>query len=144
MNPEDFFGSEKRYRMTHQRKVILEEIRKMNTHPTADEVYEVVRRRLPRISMGTVYRNLEILSTHGLVQKIGPLSSQMRFDGNTRSHYHIRCIHCGRVEDAPVEPVDNIETAIRKVSDYRIIGHRVEFFGICPICSKEGSHLKQR
>ena len=142
MNPEDFFGSEKRYRMTHQRKVILEEIRKMNTHPTADEVYEVVRRRLPRISMGTVYRNLEILSTHGLVQKIGPLSSQMRFDGNTGSHYHIRCIRCGRVEDAPVEPVDNIEGAIREVSDYNIIGHRVEFFGICPICSKEGSHLK--
>jgi Fur family ferric uptake transcriptional regulator len=142
MNPEDFFGSEKRYRMTHQRKVILEEIRKMNTHPTADEVYEVVRRRLPRISMGTVYRNLEILSTHGLVQKIGPLSSQMRFDGNTGSHYHIRCIRCGRVEDAPVEPVDNIEGAIREVSDYSIIGHRVEFFGICPICSKEGSHLK--
>ena len=138
MNPEDFFGFEKRYRMTHQRKVILEEIRKMNTHPTADEVYEVVRRRLPRISMGTVYRNLEILSTHDLVQKIGPLSSQMRFDGNTGSHYHIRCIHCGRVEDAPVEPVDNIETAIREVSDYRIIGHRVEFSGYVQYAGKRG------
>jgi Fur family ferric uptake transcriptional regulator len=138
MNPEDFFGSERRYRMTHQRRVILEEIQKLNTHPTADEVYEMVRKRLPRISLGTVYRNLEILSTHGLVQKIGPVSSQMRLNGNTKVHYHIRCIHCDRVEDAPIELVDNIESAIREVSDYSIIGHRVEFFGICPVCRKEG------
>jgi Fur family ferric uptake transcriptional regulator len=73
--------------MTNQRQVILEEIQKVNTHPTADEVYETVRKRLPRISLGTVYRNLEILSACGLIQKIGPLSNQMRFDGITKKHY---------------------------------------------------------
>jgi len=136
MNSEDFLGSNQKYRMTNQRQVILEEIQKINTHPTADEVYEIVRRRLPRISLGTVYRNLEILSACGLIQKIGPLSSQMRFDGNTETHYHIRCNYCGRVEDAPIESMDDIESAVRSLSDYNIIGHKLEFIGICPKCKK--------
>lgn len=139
MASEDLTGSDKKYRMTNQRRVILEEVRKVNTHPTADEVYEMVRKRLPRISMGTVYRNLEILSTLGLIQRIGPATAQMRFDGTTKNHYHIRCIRCGRVDDAPVQPVQNIENTIRESSDYTIVGHRVEFIGICPACrEKEG------
>jgi len=120
--------------MTNQRQVILEEIQKVNTHPTADEVYEMVRKRLPRISLGTVYRNLEILSTRGLIQKIGPVSSQMRFDGITKNHYHLRCIYCGKVEDATIETIDKLENAIREKSDYSIIGHKLEFIGICPKC----------
>jgi len=137
MSLENFLDSRQKYRMTHQRQVILEEVQKVNTHPTADEVYEMVRKRLPRISLGTVYRNLEILSTSGLIQKIGPPSSQMRFDGITKNHYHIRCINCGRVEDAPIETVDKLENAIREISDYSIIGHKLEFIGICPRCEEK-------
>jgi len=133
---ENILGSNQKYRMTNQRQVILEEIQKINTHPTADEVYEIVRRRLPRISLGTVYRNLEILSACGLIQKIGPLSSQMRFDGITKKHYHLRCIYCGSVEDAPIDPTENLENAIREKSDYTIIDHKLEFIGICPKCKK--------
>jgi Fe2+ or Zn2+ uptake regulation protein len=136
MSPEELLGLNQKYRTTHQRRVILEEIRKVNTHPTADEVYEMVRKRLPRISLGTVYRNLEFLSTCGLIQKIGPVSSQMRFDGDPRNHYHIRCIHCGTVEDAPIEIVDTIEQDIREASDYTILAHRLEFIGVCPACKK--------
>lgn len=134
MKSEGLLGSNQKYRMTHQREVILEEIRKVNTHPTADEIYEMVRRRLPRISLGTVYRNLEILCARGLIQRIGPISSQMRFDGNIENHYHIRCTYCGRVEDVQVESVDTLENALRNGSDYSIIGHRLEFIGICPEC----------
>lgn len=122
--------------MTNQRQVILEEIKKVDTHPTADEVYEMVRKRLPRISLGTVYRNLDILSASGLIQKIGPISSQMRFDGITKNHYHIRCIYCGRVEDAPIKTMENLENTIRTLSDFNIIGHKIEFIGICPECRK--------
>ncbi|TET54341.1 MAG: transcriptional repressor [Desulfobacteraceae bacterium] len=144
MNSEDFLGSNQKYRMTNQRQVILEEIRKVNTHPTADEVYKMVRKRLPRISLGTVYRNLEILSTRGLIQKIGPVSSQMRFDGITINHYHLRCIYCGCVEDAPIDIAENLENAISEKSDYSIIGHKLEFIGICPTCRKREnlSHKK--
>ena len=143
MSPQNFLDSGQKYRMTHQRQVILEEVRKVNTHPTADEVYEMVRKRLPRISLGTVYRNLEFLSTSGLIQKIGPPSNQMRFDGKTENHYHIRCVSCGRVEDAPVESFDKLEEAMQKKSNYSILGHRLEFLGICPVCrAKEVSFHK--
>ena len=124
--------------MTHQRQVILEEVRRVNTHPTADEVYDMVRKRLPRISLGTVYRNLETLSTLGLIQKIGPPSNLMRFDGKTDNHYHIRCVSCGRVEDAPmIDSLDSVEKAIRSQSEYSILGHKLEFIGICPRCEEK-------
>jgi len=136
MSLQGYLDSEHKYRMTHQRQVILEEVQKVNTHPTADEVYEMVRKRLPRISLGTVYRNLEILSTSGLILKIGPPSNQMRFDGKTDNHYHIRCVSCGRVEDTQIESLDNVEKTIRNQSDYSILGHRLEFTGLCPDCKK--------
>ena len=123
--------------MTRQRQVILEALRKVDSHPTAGEVYDMVRRRLPRVSLGTVYRNLEMLSEYGMIQKLELGGTQRRFDGNVRDHYHVRCIHCGHLEDAPVEPVAAVESALRRVSDYEIIGHRLEFIGLCPQCKKE-------
>lgn len=128
--------SGKKFRMTHQRRVILDELKKVTSHPTADKVYEMVRQRLPRISLGTVYRNLEILSKCGMIQKLELGGNQQRFDGNTKNHYHVRCIRCGRVDDVPVEPVAMFEDALRRVSDYEIIGHRLEFVGLCPQCKK--------
>ncbi|UCE33343.1 MAG: transcriptional repressor [Deltaproteobacteria bacterium] len=143
MNTKSPFESGQKYRMTHQRQVILDEIRKVTTHPTADEVYELVRKRLPRISLGTVYRNLEILAARGLIKRIGPASQQMRFDGVTEDHYHLRCVSCGRVEDAPIISVGDLEDAVRNQSDYSITGHRLEFLGICPECrGKETSFRK--
>ena len=144
MSLENILGSNHKYRMTNQRQVILEEIQKVNTHPTADEIYEIVRRRLPRISLGTVYRNLEILSACGLIQKISPISSQMRFDGITKKHYHLRCIYCGSVEDAPIDPMENLENAICEKSNYSIIGHKLEFIGICPKCNKKGNPIHKK
>jgi Fe2+ or Zn2+ uptake regulation protein len=141
MNSEELSGQNQKHRTTHQRTVILEEIRKVNTHPTADEVYRMVRKSLPRISLGTVYRNLEILSTCGLIQKIGPVSTQMRFDGNPRNHYHIRCIYCGRVEDAPIGMIDTVEQEVGKAIDYTILGHRLEFIGVCPACRRSENRI---
>ena len=122
-------------RMTRQRKIILEELRKVDTHPSADEVYEMVRKRLPRISLGTVYRNLEILSKSGAIQKLEPGCSLKRFDGNPHEHYHIRCIQCDRVVDAHVDIDLNFTNEDRGDSDFRIIGHKLEFIGLCPKCS---------
>ena len=120
--------------MTRQRKVILEELRKVNTHPSADEVYEMVRKRLPRISLGTVYRNLEVLSASGEIQKLELGCTLKRFDGMAKNHYHIRCHHCDRVTDAPVEFDVAINHELKDVTDYKIIGHKLEFIGICPEC----------
>jgi Fur family ferric uptake transcriptional regulator len=130
--------------MTRQRRTILEELRKVNSHPPADEVYKLVRRRLPRISLGTVYRNLETLSGRGLIRKLELGGSQRRFDGHIKNHYHVRCVRCGDVEDVPVEPVAELEGLLHGVSDYKVIGHRLEFVGLCPQCKKgeANSHKK--
>jgi len=121
-------------RMTRQRKMILEELRKVCSHPSADEVYEMVRLRLPRISLGTVYRNLEILSEHEEIQKLEIGGTLKRFDGNPEDHYHLRCVRCSRIDDAPIPPIKDIENMIRGATNYTISGHRLEFIGLCPDC----------
>jgi len=120
--------------MTRQRRVILETLRSMPTHPSAEEVYEVVRRELPRISLGTVYRNLETLSELGKIQKLELGGTLKRFDWNTCKHYHIRCINCDRVDDAPVNVMADVEISLDDTTGYRITGHRLEFLGLCPDC----------
>jgi len=123
--------------MTQQRKVILEELRKVDSHPSADEIYEIVRHRLPRISLGTVYRNLEVLSELGEIQKLGLSGSLKRFDWDTTKHYHIRCVRCNRVADAPIAPLNQLENELYGATVFEIIGHNLEFTGLCPKCSAE-------
>jgi Fur family transcriptional regulator, ferric uptake regulator len=129
-------GRNKQSRMTKQRLVILEELQKVCTHPTADEVYGKVRDRLPRISLGTIYRNLEMLASSGLIQKLDTAGTQRRFDGNPKVHYHIRCVRCGKVDDVKVQTVALLENALRAASDYEVWGHRLEFVGLCPQCQQ--------
>jgi len=121
-------------RMTRQRRVILEELCKVDTHPSADEVYAMVRKRLPRISLGTVYRNLEILAESGDIQKLEPGGTLKRFDGKTEHHYHLRCIRCDRVFDAPADFDITIKHDLKNATDFKIIGHKLEVIGICPEC----------
>jgi len=123
------------HRMTRQRKIILEELKKVKTHPRADEIFEMVRKRLPRISLGTVYRNLEVLSELKEIQKIESVGTLKRFDGTPENHYHIRCIKCDRLDDAPFSVETGLEKKIRPFTDFNIIGHRLEFIGICSGCS---------
>ena len=131
-------------RMTRQRRVILEELRKVNNHPSADEIYEFVRKRLPRISLGTVYRNLEILSESGDIQKLEPGCSLKRFDGNPSEHCHIRCVRCDRIADAPMIPDLEIDLERVNSNDFEIIGHRLEFLGLCPLCSDKSNRDANR
>ena len=132
-------------RMTRQRQVILQELRKVKTHPSADEVYEMVRRLLPRISLGTVYRNLEILSELGEIQKIEICGKLKRFDGNTRDHYHLRCLNCHRIDDVPENIHFDFNSSLNSETGYAITGHRLEFVGLCPECSEQqSSRLSQK
>lgn len=124
-------------RMTKQRRLILDELRRKNTHPTADVIYERVRKKMPKISLGTVYRNLEILTALGEIQTLELSGSQKRFDGVPNKHYHIRCLHCGRVDDAPIAPLQRLEDELYESTIFTILGHRLEFMGLCPECSKD-------
>jgi len=129
-------------RTTRQRMVILEELRRHNDHPSADELYTRVRRRLPRISLGTVYRNLEVLSQLGKIQKLELSGSLKRYDGICTKHYHIRCVQCDRVEDAPIAPLNQLEDELYGATVYEIIGHNLEFTGLCPACTKKNLQSK--
>ncbi len=128
-------------RMTKQRLVILKEVKECGSHPTADEIYERVRKKIPRISLGTVYRNLEILASEGMIGRLEPEHPQMRFDWKTKEHYHISCMKCGAIEDADIapsdDPLEHLESALGNLTKYGIFGHRLEFVGLCRRCRKE-------
>jgi Fe2+ or Zn2+ uptake regulation protein len=124
------------FRMTRQREVILEELRKVCTHPSADEIYAMVRQRMPRISLGTVYRNLEILSELGEIRKLESGGCLKRFDGNATSHYHIRCVECGRVFDIHLQPLEGLEKQLDQAQGFVILGHSLEFQALCPDCAQ--------
>lgn len=121
-------------RVTRQRQVLLDELCKVRTHPTADELYQMARKRLPRISLGTVYRNLELMAENGMIQKLEVGGTQKRFDGNAEPHYHVRCLGCGRVDDLEMALSDDVEALARQQTGYSILRHSLEFSGFCPAC----------
>jgi Fur family ferric uptake transcriptional regulator len=128
-------------RLTTQRQIILEELGKVTSHPTANEVYDMVRKRLPRIGLGTVYRNLELMAESGIILKLEVGGTQKRFDATVESHYHIRCSICGKVDDIDIEVQEEINETAAKSSNYKILGHHIEFSGICDDCSTEEKKL---
>ena len=130
-------------RMTRQRQIILEELQKDYSHPTASVVYQKVRRRLPQISLGTVYRNLEILSEQGLIKKLELAGAQKRFDGTLSKHYHVRCLKCGRINDVSMKTLTALDKKLSEMCDYEITGHRLEFIGLCPKCKKDKKHTRK-
>jgi Fur family transcriptional regulator, ferric uptake regulator len=117
--------------------VILEELQKLTSHPTAIGMYEIVRRRLPKISLGTVYRNLELLTRAGLVRKLELGNAESRFDGNVTPHDHVRCVRCGRVDDVSGPPLDLLGGLANDIHGYQIFGHRLEYLGLCSHCRSQ-------
>ncbi len=119
---------------TNQRRVIIEELRKLKTHPTAEELYCKVKRRIPLISLATVYRNLDVLSEAGEVLRLEIAGKQKRFDGDTSPHYHLRCKECGAVEDIMPEGIESARENLEHFISGRICNARLEFDGYCRNC----------
>ena len=123
-------------RKSKQREAIIRFVRGTNSHPTADWIYEEVRKEIPDISLGTVYRNLRLLRESGEISEIDLSSTLSRFDGKPDNHYHFRCEKCGCVFDVD-EPVDEeINDRIARKTGFRISHHRLEFRGLCKECQK--------
>ncbi len=113
--------------------MVLEVVRGTESHPTAEAVHRLVRRRLPRVSLGTVYRNLRLLVAEGLVKELpGP---HARFDGNTSEHHHFTCLGCGRIVDVDGPLTEPHSRALcRRVAaqgGFSVTHHRIEFYGRC-------------
>ena len=135
---------DRKLRATEQRRVIVEELRRSRRHPTANEIYESVRTKLPRISLGTVYRNLEILSESGEIRKLEMAGSQRRFDGTMDNHFHVKCLKCDRVSDAELPLVRDILDSLKELEGYEIVLSHLEFSGVCPECrKKEKAHMRR-
>ncbi len=124
-------------RMTNQREMILQELKKSKEHLTADELYERVKRKMPRISLATVYRNLEILSEVGLIGKLEVSGRQKRFDYETQDHDHIYCIECHRVDNLELDREELGVISPASIGGYKVTGFRLEFAGLCSECRKK-------
>ncbi len=123
-------------RQTKQRKVILDVLSNHRDHPGADTIYEEVRKILPKISLGTVYRNLEMLSETGVILKLEN-GIQKRFDPISTPHPHFRCIKCGAIEDLPFD-IDNVidpEELSRWAGGRVVRDMNLEYTGLCAKCN---------
>lgn len=121
-------------RFSHQREQIYEAVCATDTHPTAEMVYERLKPEMPRLSLGTVYRNLRQMAAEGRLMELeGPVA---RFDADLLPHAHFRCQRCGAVSDVDI-PYDAALDALA-AGDGRIVrGHSLCFYGICPACTAE-------
>jgi Fur family ferric uptake transcriptional regulator len=122
-------------RMTRSRRIILDEVARVTSHPTADQVFRAVRRKLPRVSLGTVYRNLDTLTRHGLLRELSEVGGQRRYDATCEEHYHVVCERCGRVDDADEKPPAALRRWVRNACGYEIHGYRLALVGLCPKCA---------
>ena len=120
-----------------QRESIKDYLNSTTEHPTADTVYLNVRKEFPNISLGTVYRNLNLLAEIGDAIKIPTPNGGDRFDGRTIPHYHFCCTCCGRVMDLDIEQMDFINETAGKNFDGIIENHSMMFYGTCNECVKK-------
>src|SRR5256712_6780724 len=123
-------------RLTRARRIILEVVRASEAHPSAAAVYRDVRRRLPRVSLATVYRNLRMLAAEGLLSERAHAAG-MRFDGNTGPHDHFTCLACGRIYDVPARAERSVRRRIAARTGVEVLDHRTEYYGRCGACRRQ-------
>ena len=121
---------------SRQRAAIKDYLEHTLEHPTADTVYMQVRKEFPNISLGTVYRNLNLLADMGEVQKIPTPNGGDRFDGRTDFHYHVICSSCGDVSDLELSPehIAKINQLANHHFNGQVHSHFMIFRGLCPHC----------
>ncbi len=128
------------FRLTPQRLEILRILASSREHPSVEQVFEEVRRRFPTTSLATVYRNILKLKELGQVLELGFAEGGNRYDGNRPfPHPHMVCIRCRRIMDPDVENLENLTERIASSTGFKIVNHRLDFFGICPRCQEADS-----
>ena len=116
-----------------QRDAIIEELCQRYDHPTAEEIYLTLKIKMPNLSLGTVYRNLNMLSDDGTIQKIS-VGGADHFDGNAKNHYHMLCTECKRLIDVAYPVIEDIEQKAVDFVDGKITSHTITFIGVCSGC----------
>jgi Fur family ferric uptake transcriptional regulator len=121
-------------RNTAQRKLVLSAVRGRCDHPSADQIYLSVAAVDPRVSRGTVYRNLNVLCDEGEVLHVKLPDGPDRFDLRLEPHCHILCTRCGTVEDADIPYRPELDAEASESTGYQVSRHRTVFEGLCPRC----------
>ena len=124
---------------SRQRELILEAVREDDVHPTADFIYQRLKKDHPNLSLGTVYRNLNLLSEIGTINKLHVPGMPDRFDGNITPHYHFYCKHCGRVFDVNIDFPQEIDREVERETGHHVDSYSVLFSGICKDCAQKTS-----
>ena len=123
---------------------MLHELKKLTCHPTSDEFFLRIKKKLPNISLASVYRNLDLLSDKGLIKRLETGGKQKRYDGNTMRHHHIRCLSCGKVEDF-MKDIRSAEGVLENLlqSDDNLKDFHIEFTSFCKDCSIKNQYFKK-
>ena len=122
---------------SRQRELILETVRRSDDHPTADTIYARVRAQDPKVSLGTVYRNPNLLCEHGQLLKVPIPGSSDRFDHTLGDHAHAYCTQCGSVTDVLPEALPLLQGALKEGSGFLVKQMNLVLEGICPQCQKK-------
>jgi Fe2+ or Zn2+ uptake regulation protein len=120
--------------MSRQRETILQALRGTRSHPTAAELFDLVRPQMPRITLATVYRNLHVLAELGLVHQLDTDGQASRFDADVADHSHVCCLNCGAVADVSLTAPEHLKDLAGRESGYDVSGCRLLFDGSCPNC----------
>lgn len=127
------------HRKTIQCALVLDTVKELKCHQTADEVYEAIVKKHPTVSRATVYRNLQRLCEAGDIKKIEVPDAADRFDPTPYDHYHVKCLACGNIADVDMEYITDIESKIKDSYGYEITGYTMIFKGFCPDCLNSSS-----
>ncbi len=119
-----------------QRDLILNTLRENSTHPTAENIYTLLKEANPKLSLATVYRNLNQLAQQGILRQIKGLDDSIHFDHQLHPHYHFLCQCCGKVYDVPESVAPCIDKSVEDVLNATVIHHEMSFIGVCSDCKK--------
>lgn len=126
---------EREYRLTPQRVALVRLLAASDGHPSAAQLYDQLRDQFPTTSPGTVYKTLNLLKDLDEVLELGFSDDDNRYDGNRpHPHPHLICVRCRKIMDPPVGMAQSLVQEVAQQSGYRIIGHRLDFYGLCPDC----------
>ncbi len=124
-------------RLTHQRLEILKELIQDTSHPSAEDVYRRIVKRLPMISLDTVYRTIALFEENGLVKRVEVLDDKSRYDSNLEEHQHMVCVRCKRIEDFNWQGFDKLRVPGNVRNWGTVMSKHVELRGICKECLKK-------
>jgi Fe2+ or Zn2+ uptake regulation protein len=125
--------------VTHQRQVVYEAVVAAHGHHSPEQIYAAVRRRIPSISLATVYNNLRLFVEHGLLREVSPHASTLRVDGNLKPHHHLVCSRCKSVQDIEGDFIDFKRLSPQVPEGFDLTHPQVEIFGFCRRCRKKTS-----